>query len=255
MMLRIASMLVPEAAREEWLAEWRAELEFVRRQAPGQALRFCLGAWADAWWMRRNVVAAEGSFVDSPWRCLALLAVLAAVCCWFSGGQLLVRTAPLFALTVGIAVLVLPASTPLRVGCMVGYRWWMFLVVKIALVLLIVFWGTAALVGTKAAGAGPHGIIPGIVLGLRWALLDQRRRCPVCLQRLRHPAGIGAASHTFLEWHGTELVCPRGHGLLHVSEIGSVSCYAPLKWLPLDASWGGLFRGGSGVLRRELAQE
>ncbi|MFN7936740.1 MAG: hypothetical protein U0R19_25700 [Bryobacteraceae bacterium] len=254
MLLRIASLLVPERAREEWLAEWRAELEFVRRHAPGQAVRFCFGAWADAWWMRRNVVGG-GSLLDSPGGCLALLAVLAAACCWFSGGQLLVRSAPLFALTVGIALLVLPASTPLRVGCGTGHRWWMFLLAKMALVLLVVFWGTAILVGTKVAGAGPHGIIPGIVLGLRWALLDQRRRCPQCLRRLRHPAGIGAASHTFLEWHGTELVCPRGHGLMHVSEIGSVSCYAPLRWLPLDASWGGLFRGGSGMLRRELPQE
>ncbi|MBS1827048.1 MAG: hypothetical protein JST93_17145 [Acidobacteria bacterium] len=254
MLLRIASMLVPEGVREEWLAEWRGELEFVRRQAPGQALRFVMGAWKDAWWMRRNGAAVAGSFLDSPGRCLAVLGMLAAACCWLSGGQTLVRSGALFAMTMGIALLVLPASTPLRVVCAASHRWWMFLGAKMLLVLLVVFWGTAIAVGTKTV-AGPHGIILGIVLGLRWALLDQRRRCPECLRRLRHPAGIGAASHTFLEWHGTELVCPRGHGLLHVSEIGSLSCYAPLRWLPLDASWRGLFRARSGVLRGELPQE
>jgi hypothetical protein len=58
----------------------------------------------------------------------------------------------------------------------------------------------------------------------------------VCLHLLSHPVRIGEASHTFLDWYGTEFVCARGHGLLHVGEVRT-SCYAPQRWLYLDPSW------------------
>lgn len=74
------------------------------------------------------------------------------------------------------------------------------------------------------------------LLSMRWAWNDQRNRCPVCLHSLSLPVRIGEASHTFLEWYGTELVCTRGHGLLHVPEI-STSCYSEQRWLYLDPSW------------------
>jgi hypothetical protein len=41
---------------------------------------------------------------------------------------------------------------------------------------------------------------------------------------------IGEASHTFLDWYGTEFVCARGHGFLHVAEFRT-SCYAEQRWL------------------------
>ena len=56
-------------------------------------------------------------------------------------------------------------------------------------------------------------------LTLRWVLLDQRNRCPVCLRLLTEPVRIGAPSQTFLEWYGSESACASGHGLLQISEM------------------------------------
>ncbi len=112
-------------------------------------------------------------------------------------------------------------------------RRWMFLLVKLAFLFLIAFGGLVAL------GAYPCGIqsmLFGFAGALRWALHDQRNRCPVCLHSLSHPVRIGEASHTFLAWYGTELLCARGHGLLHVAELRT-SYSAGQRWLYLDPSW------------------
>ena len=44
----------------------------------------------------------------------------------------------------------------------------------------------------------------------------------------------------FLEWYGTEFACVKGHGLLHVPEIPTVS-FRTQRWVHLDRSWSGLF--------------
>ena len=76
--------------------------------------------------------------------------------------------------------------------------------------------------------------------GVQWCLRDQARRCPVCLNQLRHPARVGEPSRNFLAWNGVELLCTDGHGLLHVPEI-QTSWFAEPRWLMLDPSWEGLF--------------
>lgn len=48
---------------------------------------------------------------------------------------------------------------------------------------------------------------------------DLHLRCPVCLRRLNMPVRIGHAGQVLLEQAGTELVCPRGHGMLYTPEI------------------------------------
>jgi len=40
-------------------------------------------------------------------------------------------------------------------------------------------------------------------------------------------------------WYGTEFLCLKGHGLLHVPEIPTT--YNTQRWMDLDASWGSLF--------------
>jgi hypothetical protein len=72
-------------------------------------------------------------------------------------------------------------------------------------------------------------------------LLDQRRRCPVCLQMLRNPVRVGQPSRNFLAWNGTELICVAGHGFLHVPEMPT-SWFSTQRWLYLDASWRSIFR-------------
>ena len=79
-MLRAAALLVPRELRAEWLAEWGAELWVVRRVS-GRATSFCLGAFRDALWVRRNNPAGDERAVllKSPVGCLLVLAGLAAV--------------------------------------------------------------------------------------------------------------------------------------------------------------------------------
>jgi hypothetical protein len=69
--------------------------------------------------------------------------------------------------------------------------------------------------------SGPEAALPGV------------------LRLLTNPTLIGEASHTFLEWYGTELFCARGHGLLHVPEMPT--SYNTQHWSDLDSSWGSLF--------------
>ena len=78
------------------------------------------------------------------------------------------------------------------------------------------------------------------LLGFRWALADQRQRCPVCLRRVTNPASVGLASRTFLGWNGTEMVCMGGHTLLHVPALPT-SWFSDQRWLYLDSSWQFLF--------------
>jgi hypothetical protein len=145
---------------------------------------------------------------------------------------------------VPLAILILPTVTSLTLGEYPANRQarrWVFLAVKIALLLPIVFYGTLDLTPLVAQEFRPQAWLIGYVVAFRWALIDQRRRCPVCLRLLGHPTRIGQLSHVFLEWYGTELICTRGHGLLHVPEIPT-SSYSTQRWLQLDQSWSTLFQ-------------
>ena len=66
-----------------------------------------------------------------------------------------------------------------------------------------------------------------------------------CLRLLVYPVRIGRPSQTFLERYGTEFMCAKGHGLLHVPEIHT-SCYGAQRWMCLDRSWSGLFSTDNG---------
>jgi hypothetical protein len=148
------------------------------------------------------------------------------------------------------AVVILPTTTSLALGeypanrhsppLATRLRRWMFLAIKIALLIVIVVCGILDLAAITSTPIQAHGLLVGFVLAFRWALSDQRKRCPVCLRLLSSPTRIGSTSQTFLEWYGTELICARGHGLLHVPEI-STSCYGIQRWHYLDDSWAGLF--------------
>src|SRR5581483_1678471 len=78
--LYAARLLVPRAQRPDWFAEWKAELEFVSENAGTAATSFCCGAFRDAIWLRRNSLpsAMPSAVLASPWRCITLLATLAA---------------------------------------------------------------------------------------------------------------------------------------------------------------------------------
>jgi hypothetical protein len=155
-----------------------------------------------------------------------------------------------YVLNILLAFLLLTMTTPLALGEYPANRHsppgprrlrrWIFLAIKIALLLAIVCCGSLDLASITSMSFQPHGLLISLILALRWALMDQRQRCPVCLRLLSHPTRIGCPSHTFLEWYGTELICAQGHGLLYVPEIPT-SCYGSQRWQYLDPSWGSLF--------------
>lgn len=263
--LRVAGLLVREPDRSEWLAEWESELWYVVHESESAhriALRFCLGAFRDALWLRRNCAAPDfrGSpRLASPARCLAFLtsiAATAAIIFFRAQSQidavlhhLKGQRGPIFDLIslhflfMTIALVVLPTTTSLALGQYPakGFRRWIFLLSKFALIFPIVFFGTLDLLPILGFPVLADGVLLGYVLAFRWAFVDQRKRCPVCLRLLTGPSRYGAASHTLFDSYGTEFFCTRGHGLLHVPE--NRTSYSTLRWLDLDPTWRSLFSG------------
>lgn len=128
-----------------------------------------------------------------------------------------------------------------------------FLAAKLALVPALVLllstalaWGRASDPNTAVFTQFITGV-PTLLFAFRWIFHDQRRRCPECLRLLSNPARVGQASCNFLAWNGTELLCVRGHGLLHIPELPT-SWFSTQRWLALDASWLGLFSDTPGTL-------
>lgn len=163
----------------------------------------------------------------------------------------------IFAFTVFLALLALPATTSLPLGdyaardvklpWTTGLRRWLFLATKIGLLLPAIYFGSLDLAYLWTwSGANTAEYMQLVtsfcatLFALRWALRDQRQRCPVCLRRLTCPVRVGQPSRNFLSWSGTELICSGGHGLLHVPELPTSWFGAP-RWLHLDPSWSGLF--------------
>jgi hypothetical protein len=169
------------------------------------------------------------------------------------------RTRPtaLFLFALVLAALALPATTPLPLGdypaedCSPGTAWrarrWALLGSKVALGVGTVFCLSLSLgyAGLPEDSPGAESLqlllaVAGLLFVLRWALRDQRRRCPKCLRLLTGAAHVGHPSRSFLAWHGTELLCASGHGMLYIPEHPTSWC-STQRWRPLDASWGSLF--------------
>jgi hypothetical protein len=163
----------------------------------------------------------------------------------------------IFLFTLLLACLALPATTPLPLGeypvqghrlpAAIRFRRWLFITIKVALILPVVLFSSIDLAYTALPLDSPSAqyiqIVAsffGFLFALRWTLQDQRRRCPVCLRLLTNPARVGQASRNFLAWNGTELICAVGHGLLHIPELPT-SWFSTQRWLYLDSSWSSLF--------------
>lgn len=164
----------------------------------------------------------------------------------------------LFAFAMMLAFLALPATTSLPLGeypihprrqpWSIRLRRWLFLTMKLALVLPVVCFASldvarpfASMQATTSEYIQLCVAFAGTLAALRWVLRDQRRRCPVCLQFLQNPVHVGQPSRSFLAWNGTELICVVGHGFLHVPELPT-SWFSTQRWLYLDPSWKSLFQ-------------
>ena len=249
--LRNAALLVPAPGRAEWFAEWKAELWYVERGAT----TFCLGSFRDALWLRSNSLSARRAFsLESPLRCVLLLAGLATLVMvialalpsrklWLPSWSLPVteQFALGFLWTYLVSLLVLFTLNPLALGkypanpyapsIIIRMRRWLFLAIKIVLLVPIPMFVCAALV--PIFPPAPWIILFGWIFGFRWALADQRQRCPVCLRLLTNPTRIGSPTQTFLGLYGTELICTRGHGLLYVPGAPTSWC-STQRWQYLD---------------------
>jgi hypothetical protein len=307
--IQTAALLVPAPDRDEWLAEWRAELWYVNRRATA----FCLGSFCDAFWMNRNTPApmARRRFgLESPVKCVMFLAALTGLSFLLAfgppghnlslhsrGGEsqsiaqaatarnsnrqppadvalnvslpnrmanpssAIARTPPVqprtetrgdgylvflacLAYCSGLLV-ALSRVTPLRLGEYPVNRYapgvplrllrWVFLAVKISLVVPMALCGSLALAPIMPP-LGGWVMLLGLLFGFRWALMDQRERCPVCLRLLSNPTRIGDPSQSFLGWYGTELLCSRGHGFLYIPGT-STSWGEAQRWQYLDPTW------------------
>jgi hypothetical protein len=121
-------------------------------------------------------------------------------------------------------------------------RWWLFLFAKTGIASLLVFTaglelfiGRSRQTATEALG-GPALLwfyTVGCSIALLAALADQQLRCRVCLQCLAFPIRIGCPGCLLLEWSGTELLCPGGHGALYVPY--HASCWDEAEhWVALE---------------------
>lgn len=250
--IELLSLLVPFAQRADWLSEWRAELLHV---PPEQAISFSLGCIPDAVWLRCHQQHTASAVFRHPAACLLSLACLSLICITISFrlqaqlSALQRQPDPNAPDPVGlIIVYVVLAAGALLLGgpanlarsfCPKSRRSWLFLMMKISL-LLPVFYCALALM--SVVDFPPLTLV---LLALNfalfcWAFADQKGRCPVCLRPLVDPIRVGCAAKTFLEWYGSESMCAHGHGLLHRPEASASYC-GNGTWLPLDDSWAPLF--------------
>lgn len=277
--LRGSAWFVPVAQRAEWLAEWQSELWYAWRELGDERNRrpeltgFCLGACRDALSIRRTaplprtwgslrIEAAqvfpdlppfgESRLLDSPLRCLVLLAILAAISALGAllrngGAHLTAGLIPAVMLMFVPGWLVARVTTAMSLrdspGALYGARLLAFFAAKMILMLAIAVF-TVSFIATldeKFVAIASQFFYWAAFLATRWALLDQRDRCPVCLRRLGNTVSIGDRSKVFLEWHGTESMCLKGHGLLRVPENPEIG-YHGQRWLQFDPFCAGLFR-------------
>lgn len=249
--IRAASFLAPTDERAEWLEWWRSELWYV---PPGEATRFCFGAFRDALWVRRNTLPSgkQTRFLRSPFVCLAALGSLSGASIWITdrleemlpfhaaahGTSAAAGIADMLLLYLILTVVAFIVRDSPRSGRPLPWRnlrSWIFLGSKIVLVLPIL---RCTMVEVVVVNLPPLSLVffAGCVLLCRWVFGDQSRRCPVCLRLLSGTVRVGSPSWTFLSWYGDESMCACGHGLLYSPGI-SASYSRQRKWIDLDDSW------------------
>jgi hypothetical protein len=133
-------------------------------------------------------------------------------------------------------------------------RWWAFLAAKTSILLL------SALTAAVEFAPAPYAIrtsrvtFPlesaslwiftlGCMVILWWSFEDQQSRCRKCMHRLGFPSRVGDPGCLLLSWAGIELLCEKGHGILHVTETDCCCWLEHRRWTQLDDSWKSLFVG------------
>jgi len=129
--------------------------------------------------------------------------------------------------------------------------WWMFFAAKSKILVTISLGASLELVYYFGGGSGVDRdpladtatiwlFLTAVIVALAWSIRDQRRRCRTCLKRLDVEIEVGTAATFLLDLTGKELVCPGGHGALHVP-LMEASCIDREQWTEMDESWRELF--------------
>jgi hypothetical protein len=161
----------------------------------------------------------------------------------YYGSLILIMPCPVLPAITSLSLGEFPAHS--RLGAWKGrLQRGIFLTAKVVFIMLVVYCGMLIL-ACNCVTFPPavfllfYGMLGGYTVALRWALNDQRGRCPVCLHLLTQPVALGARSRCFLGLNGTGLMCPQGHGFFHVPE-SPTSWFSTQRWLCLDSSYRGL---------------
>jgi hypothetical protein len=131
-------------------------------------------------------------------------------------------------------------------------HWYVFFATKTTLLLIAVLIASFEIVQAVvsrtnasthplASGAAIWLFLIGAGMAVTWSVRDQVDRCRTCLRRFGVHVEIGGAGHALLELTGVELVCDKGHGMLHVP-LMEPSCVDFERWTYLDDSWHSLLR-------------
>lgn len=230
------------ATTDAWLIESAAQPGAFPANAPGFVIgrpRAGYNAMNNGWWL---LIIPRAGTASASFNCIALKGIL------HLPGRI-------FLYSLLLALLALPATTPLRLGeypagstaTLWNLRRALFFSAKALLIMAAVgCWSIVIAYAMAPVGATASVCLQlafsliSFLCAFRWAWQDQRNRCPVCLQRLANPARVGHASQIFLGWSGTEWVCTRGHGLLHIPALPT-SWLSLQRWLEFDSSWNSLF--------------
>jgi len=252
-MLGVVQFIVPIDDRSEWRRTWHAELWHMRHLKAYRRNRLSFGLIFDALWLR--IESWRRAYVGTVSLCLAALASLCVVATfmmvilagsWAGAATYLGIRLPHF--IAGSPLLVVVAYAEFTMsntrhtehGSPSKFNFWLkcklFLFAKTTLLLLLSFLLSADLLQTLHASFPITSDLLQIftfvvlsLLGLRWSFLDQQTRCKQCLRALTTPVRVGRPSHNLLEWNGTELLCPDGHGHLSVPEMETSWCQSS-RW-------------------------
>ncbi len=124
--------------------------------------------------------------------------------------------------------------------------YWLFFAAKVVVLLAVAAAAEAELAARNALNLYPSRFLFGLLIDwasvlaalfiLRWAMLDQARRCPVCVRRLGVPVTSGSWSSALLEPATTEMLCDEGHGALNVADARSP--FGEIRrWIAMEDSW------------------
>jgi len=247
-LVRAMRLIVPVDDRPEWLRTWHAELWHMRHLKAIHRNGLSIGLTRDALWLRTE--RWRRAYTGTVSLCLAALASLCIAATlimvfltgsWLDASRYLgvrlphfIAGSPLLVL-VAYAEFTMSSTRHTEHGSAGKFHFWLkrklFLFAKTALLLLLNFLLSADLFQTLHASFSITSDLLQIfafvifsLFSLRWSFLDKQTRCKQCLRALTTPARVGRPSHNLLEWNGTELLCPDGHGHLSVPEMETSWC-------------------------------